>query len=80
MKHTYKEACAEVYYILQHMEETLINKISPKMLEIIKKNRAKDYSVNIDINKPLKEQSIKDETKAILSIIYKKFWNNEACI
>ena len=74
MSYAYKEAYSEVYYILQNMNKEDVAKIPKTILETIKNNRAKNYIVNIDPNVSLKSQNIKDETKAILAVLYRKFW------
>jgi len=76
MTYAYKEAYQEIYYILQNMEEEDVAKIPQNIIEVFEKNRVKHYQVNIDPARPLKEQKIKEETKAILALLYRKYWSD----
>ena len=77
MSYAYSEAYTEVYYILQNMSEADVSKIPMSVLEVIKRNRLRNYNVTIDTSLPLKDQSLKEETKAILAILYRKFLCDE---
>ena len=77
MSYAYREAYTEVYYILQNMSEADVSKIPMSVLEVIKRNRLRNYNVTIDTSLPLKDQGLKEETKAILSILYRKFLCDE---
>ena len=76
MTYAYKEAYQEIYYILQNMEEEDVAKIPQNIIDVFEKNRIKHYQVNIDPSLPLKEQNIKEETKAILALLYRKYWSD----
>lgn len=69
-------ACAykEVIEVLKHTKREDVNKI-PK-LEIIlwRQNMKKDYDFKIDENKPIEEQNLSKEAKAVLANIFKKYW------
>lgn len=71
----YNEAYTEIYYILKNMDIEYVSKIPTEIIDLIKENRAKNYNVTIDANIPLEIQKIKPETKAILSVLYNKFWS-----
>ena len=76
MTYAYKEAYQEIYYILQNMEEEDVAKIPQNIIDVFEKNRVKHYQVNIDPALPLKDQQIKEETKAILALLYRKYWSD----
>lgn len=69
-------ACAykEVIEVLKHTKRKDVNKI-PK-LEIIlwRQNMKKDYDFKIDENKPIEEQNLSKEARAVLANIFKKYW------
>lgn len=77
MSYAYRQAYTEVYYILQNMSEVDVRKIPPDIIEILKQNRLKNYEVSINPSIPLKEQNLKEETKAVLAVLYRKFWCDE---
>ena len=71
MERAYEEAFAEVDEILKIMPIDLLSKIPAQFREIISKNRAKNYKV--EIHEPLEEKKIKEETVVILGLIYRDF-------
>ena len=71
--YSYREAYSEVYFILLHMECGDVKKIPKDIINIIRKNRIKNYDVNINPYVPLDKQELKEETKAILALLYRKF-------
>lgn len=71
--YAYREAYSEVYFILLHMECSDVKKIPKDIINVIRKNRIKNYDVNINPYIPLAQQDLKEETKAILSLLYRKF-------
>lgn len=71
MKREYQEALAEVDEILQIMPIDLFIKIPYKFVEMVSENKAKDY--NVEIEEPINEENLKEETKAILGLIYRDF-------
>lgn len=71
MERAYEEAFAEVDEILKLMPIDLLSKIPAQFREIISKNKAKDYK--IEIQDPLEEEKLKEETVVILGLIYRDF-------
>lgn len=71
----YKNALKEVYDILQNTDEELIQKIPQKFLNFVKENMNQEYISNIDYNAEIDKQKLLPETEAILSLIYKSYWN-----
>ena len=70
----YQEAFAEVDYILGITSEELLKKIPKSLLDFIKKNKKKDYKFYINKELSLANQSLKKETKAIISLIYRNYF------
>jgi len=67
----YEEAFVEVDEILKLMPIDLLSKIPMKFRKMISENKAKDYK--IEINEPLEEEKLKEETVVILGLIYRDF-------
>ena len=74
MSYAYKEAYSEVLFILQNMSKEDVAQIPNSIIETMKKNSAKHYKVNLDTSIPLEQQNLKEETKAVLAVLYRKFW------
>ncbi|MBE5812051.1 MAG: hypothetical protein E7314_00155 [Clostridiales bacterium] len=72
-QYAYREAYSEVYFILLHMEWRDVKKIPKDIINVIRKNRIKNYDININPYVPLDKQELKEETKAILALLYRKF-------
>ena len=71
MNRAYKEAFAEVDEILKIMPIELLSKIPTKFRNIISENKAIEYK--IEIQEPLDEEKLKEETIVILGLIYRDF-------
>ena len=70
----YADASCEVLNILNHMSDNDLAKVSDKFIDFLKKNASRDYEPNLDYSKSLKDMNLKEETRALLSIMYKKYW------
>ena len=46
-------------------------------MEYLNNNASKTYKPDLDHSKKIKDMQLKRKTKAILAIIYKKFWCND---
>lgn len=73
----YSEAIAETLDILEHTQESDVNKISKKFMDFLKENASKTYKPNLDYTKRIKDMGLKNKTIGILSIINKKYWCND---
>lgn len=71
MERAYEEAFAEVDEILKIMPIDLLSKIPVQFRKIVSENKAKNYKV--DIQEPLNEEKLKEETVVILGLIYRDF-------
>lgn len=77
MTQVYREAFTEVNEILKYLNEDLLKKIPKEFIENIKENMSTSYILKYDNTKGINEQEIKQETRAILSIIYRNYICNE---
>lgn len=68
-----KNAYAEVYTILQELNEEEYNKIPPEVVKAIKLNRNEEYEYELDDELELKEQTMLPETKAILFNLFRDY-------
>lgn len=66
----------EINEILKRLPQYYIKKIPNEILESFKDNADNTYSFYYDESKSLKEQSLKDETKAILAVLKYNYWCN----
>ena len=71
----YKEACSEVYFILEHLNNEDKKKIPGSVINFFKENQDMLYKAELDPSKELKEQEIKDETKAFLQILNAQYFS-----
>lgn len=70
-------ALEEVDEILHFMDEELVSKIPNSFKNFIKENKDKSYISNINPYMPLEEQDLRQETQAIISLIYRSYIANE---
>jgi len=69
----YSNAFAEVYEILNHLEEEAYKKIPTSFLDIIKNNRNLDYEYIVYEDIELKDHEMLPETRAILFNIFRDY-------
>ncbi len=69
----YSNALAEVDYILEFTSKSILKKIPKSFIKFIKNNKNKDYKVSINKDIPITKQPLKDETRAIMSLIYRSY-------
>ena len=68
-----KNAYAEVYTILQELNEEEYNKIPPEVIKTIEANRNEEYEYELDDELDLKDQPMLPETKAILFNLFRDY-------
>ncbi len=73
----YREAIAETLDILEHTQETDVNKIPKSFINFLKENTSKTYKPKLDYSKRIRDMGLKNKTIAILSIINQKYWCND---
>ena len=69
----YKNALAEVDCILDNTSKELLTKIPNSILRFIKESKSKEYKFKLDDNLSLSEQSLKKETRSIISLLYRTY-------
>ena len=72
----YENALAEVDSILKLMPEDLLHKIPNSFLNFIAQKKSKSYIPNLDFDLSLDEQNLLEETRTILSLIYRSYLCN----
>lgn len=70
----YRKAISEVLDILTHTKKQDVDKISPKFIEFLNKNKSKDYIPKLEHTKRIKDMKLNEKTIGILSIINSKYW------
>ena len=70
----YSEAITETLDILKHTKKEDVDKISSKFIDFLNANASKTYKPELDHTKNIKDMQLKHKTKAILAIIYIKYW------
>ena len=68
-----KKVFSEVDYILNDLSDETKEKIPKSLRDYIKKNKDKEYEVEISPYLPLSSQSLKKETYEMISFIYLKY-------
>lgn len=72
----YSNALYQISEILNYVEKDLINKIPENLINYINQNKSKDYDWKIDTNLPLEKQELLQQTKEILTVIYRDYLCN----
>lgn len=72
----YKNAFAEVYTILDYIEDDDYYKISEDVISVIYENRNKDYEYEMNEDLDIFKQPMLKETKAILFNFYRDYWSS----
>lgn len=66
-------AYAEIWEILKHTQDEIIERIPSDLLKRIENERDKNCTFKCDLSKGLAEQDITDLTKSLLSNIYREY-------
>ena len=69
-----RQAYSEVHEFIELLSEEQKQKIPEIQRALFENERDKEYVKNIDISIPLKEQELKEETLAILALLYLQYW------
>jgi len=73
------DVCKEVFIVLSHLDNKLLEKIPNKFLKFLTDQAAdSNYDFYINPNKDLDEQDLSEESKDLLSLIYYAYIANEA--
>ena len=80
----YSNAYAEVYTILEYLDEEEKNKIPQKILDAIEQSRNSEYIFDLEDDIELQEQILLPETRAILFNLFRDYlaepWQREKII
>ena len=77
MEETKVKTLSEMYCILKYFPKAYIEKIPPKILELINHFSDSKYYIDIDTEKTLDEQNISEETKNMLIVFKYNYWSTE---
>ena len=69
-----RNAYAEVDNFIECLDLYYKNKVPDDIKEYFKKEKNKNYNKMIDINQPIKNQNLMDETLAIIAMLNLKYW------
>lgn len=73
----YKQSLKEINTILDFMGNEYIEKLPKKFVRFIKENMDISYEDNINQSTPIDKQPLKNDTKILLSLIYRNYWCDE---
>ena len=73
MNANYKKAFVEVEQIINQLDEDHYQKIPKSFIQLIQKQKDKKYKSRISFKKPLIEQKLLPETKAVLAVIHRLY-------
>ena len=73
MENEFKKRISEVLYILEHSEKDIVDKIPPKFMELMKKNKADGYNININYEDEKCVDKLPNDTKGLLALIYRDY-------
>ena len=73
MEIVYRQAFTEVLEVLKHTSKSIVEKIPEKFIIFLKDNKDNEYIADIDFSKPNWEDEVKQETQAILALIYREY-------
>ena len=72
-----KKAVSEVIDVLKHSEIEVTQKIPKKFIEFLTKNSGRDYIPNMDYSKENWENSIEEDAKVLIALIYRDYIMSE---
>lgn len=69
-----RNAYAEVDNFIECLDSYDKNKVPDDIMEYFKREKSKNYDKMIDVNQPIKNQNLMDETLAIIAMLNLKYW------
>lgn len=69
-----KETYSEICEFLGLIGNKYVSKIPSKLVQLFEENQSKDYIPHINPNIPIKEQSLKEDTLAIIALLNLIYW------
>lgn len=73
----YKQSLTELNTIIHYMDMEYLKKIPQKFINFISENMDSNYEPNISKNIPINEQTLKKDTRVLLSLLYRNYWCDE---
>lgn len=73
----FEKISAEVLAVLKEIPKSQFDKIPPKVIEMLEKNKNNSNEIKIDTNKKLEEQNISKEAKDIIFLLGLNYWLTE---
>lgn len=73
MDNVYREAFAEVLEVLKNSNQRILEKIPERFIAFLNENKDNNYIVKIDFTDANWDDNIKQETQAILALIYRDY-------
>ena len=73
----YRRAFSEVLKVLDHSTSSIKGKVPINFVKFLDQNADKTYDVTLKKDIPLKEQKLQDETKIILSMIFREYVSDD---
>lgn len=74
MKVNTKNAYAEVFAVINLLEEDFKNKLPNQLIELFKNEKSEIHEIDINPNIPLEEQNLLQETIDILAMLKLNYW------
>ena len=74
MNTEYRKAVGEVLQVLENTEESLVDKIPKKLIELWEENAVYSPSLEIDTSKTIEEINLSEKSKDLLGMIYRNYW------
>ncbi len=71
----FSRSITEVLEILKNMNQEYTEKLPQKLVKFLQDNRDTSYMPQFDYTKNLQECNLQKETKALLGIMYLKYWS-----
>lgn len=69
-----KEIYSEVYEILILLGNRFINKLPEKLFNLIETEKLDSYNPQYNLDRPLEEQNIKDDSIGMIALFYLNYW------
>ena len=69
-----RQAYTEIDNFIELLDEYNRNKVPKKLREFFKKEKDDTYSKVINPNIPIKDQNLKEETLALIAMLYLQYW------
>ena len=74
MKKEFRQACAEVLFVLKHMPLENVNSVPSALIKTFEEFSDKNYVYNIDPSIPLAQNPLLRETLTLLAILNLNYW------